>query len=273
MIDLAGRHIVVTGASAGIGAELCRQLGAQGCRVTLAARRIEKLSDVAAQTREAGGETEVAQCDVTSRGQVIALATAARARFGEIDVWVSNAGSGIRHRVLEATEDDMLSLYRINCLSSLWGYQAVIPGWLSQGRGGQVIDVNSVGGKAGFPLAAGYCAAKHAMSGLGDVLRQELRSREIVITTVYPGVTVSDFSQSAVSRISDETRESTENRWRRAPWFVRKTVAAQSTAHVARSIVRAMHTCATHIYPNHWAALAALIYNLAPGPVLRLLAR
>jgi len=269
MADLAGKHIVVTGASAGIGAELCRQLGARSCRVTLAARREDRLEEVAAQTREAGGETEVIRCDVTSRDQIFALAAASRERFGEIDVWVSNAGSGMRHRALEATEDEMLSLYRINCLSSLWGYQAAVPAWLEAGRRGQVIDVSSVGGKAGFPLAAGYSAAKHALSGLGDVLRQELRSREIVITTVYPGVTVSDFSQSAASRISDEARAATEDRWRRAPWFVRKVVSAQPTEHVARAIVRAIETRATHVYPHRWAALAALVYNLAPRLVLR----
>lgn len=273
MADLAGKHIVVTGASAGIGAELCRQLGAQGCRVTLAARRVEMLNAVAAQVTTAGGEAEAVQCDVALRERVFALAAAARERFGEIDVWVSNAGAGMRHRVLEATEDDMLWLYRVNCLSSLWGYQAVIPGWIEQGRGGQVIDVNSVGGKAGFALSGGYCAAKHAMSGLADALRQERLPRGITITTVYPGVTVSEFSGSAIDRIAPEDKVTSADRRRRGGWFVRKVLEVQPTAHVARSILRAMQTRATHVYPHRWAALAALTYNLAPRLVLRQMTR
>ncbi|HES58576.1 MAG TPA: SDR family oxidoreductase [Firmicutes bacterium] len=171
--NLAGRHIVVTGASSGIGAALARQLGDEGCRVVLAARRRERLEETASHVRTRGGEAAAIPCDVTSREAVFALAEAARERFGEVDAWVSNAGGGILHSALEATEEDMLWQYRLNCLSSLWAWQALIPGWLERGRG-HIVDVCTLGGKAGFAYGGGYAAAKGALSCLGDAVRQEL---------------------------------------------------------------------------------------------------
>jgi len=268
MSKLAGKHIVITGASAGIGAELARQLGAQGCRLTLAARRCELLQQVAEQVRQAGGQAQVAVCDVAQREQVLALAAAARAGFGEIDVWVSNAGHGIRHRVLQAAEDDMLEQYKVNCLSSLWGYQAVIPHWQDHQRSGQVIDVSSVGGKAGFPFAAGYVAAKHALSGLGDVARQELAGSGIMITTVYPGSTLSDFSRAVLDRTDGTITSSLSGIKRRSSLLVRILSAEQSSAHVARCIVGVMLRPRPTAYPHPGATFAAILNNFWPGFVL-----
>jgi len=273
MNELTGKHIVVTGASAGIGAELCRQLGRLGCRITMTARRRKLLGEVAEQVRRAGGEAYLETCDVTERDEVFELAEYARSQFGEIDVWVSNAGGGMRHRLLEAEEADMLLMYRLNCLSSLWAYQAVIVPWIEQRHGGQLIDVNSVGGKAGFAYAGGYCAAKHALSGMGDVLRQELARTGVTLTTVYPGLTESEFSAAVIDRTEGDQSLRTEVMSRRAPWFVRQVAAKQPTAHVARAIVNAIRRPVPFVYPHRWAALAALLYNLWPNMLLSRLNR
>ncbi|MBN2080612.1 SDR family NAD(P)-dependent oxidoreductase [bacterium] len=273
MSDLAGKHIVVTGASAGIGAELCRQLGRLGCRLTLTARRRKLLGDVTEEIRRAGGEACYETCDVTERDEVFELAEFARGHFGEIDVWVSNAGGGMRHRLLEAEEEDMQLMFRLNCLSSLWAYQAVAVPWIEQGRGGQLIDVSSVGGKAGFAYGGGYCAAKHALSGMGDVLRQELARTGITLTTVYPGLTESEFGAALIDRTASDKSLRTEVMSRRAPWFVRLMAAKQPTAHVARAIVHAIRRPVPFVYPHRWAACAALLYNLWPNLLLSRLNR
>jgi len=273
MGKLTGKHIVVTGASAGIGKLLSQRLGALGCRVTLAARRLDKLDELAAEIEAGPGQAFAAQCDVTRREEVLDLAKAARGHFGEIDIWVSNAGAGTRHGLLEATEDDMLAMYRLNCLSSLWGYQAVVPGWLEQGCGGQLMDVNSVGGLAGFAYNGGYCAAKHAMSGMGDVLRQELLGKEITLTTVYPGLTESDFSDAVTDRTGGDHSKRTTAMSRRGNFLVRKVSRKQSTEDVVAAMIRGMERPRCHVYPHRWAAFAGFLYRLNPELVLGLMAR
>jgi short-subunit dehydrogenase len=267
---LQDKHIVITGASAGIGALLATELAPCDVKLTLAARRHERLEEVAEQVRSAGSTAVVVEADVTRREAVFRLAEAARAAHGEIDIWISNAGAGMRHRVLEATEEDMLWLYRLNCLSSLWGYQAVVPGWLESGRGGQVVDINSVGGKAGFKLGGGYCAAKHAMDGLAQVLRQELLGRGIHITTVYPGLTESEFHSSLVSRT--EAKSPTQQA-RRGNWLIRRIARKQSTEHVVGCIIRALEKPVPQVFPHRWGAFGALLFNLLPGKVLAAMER
>ena len=273
MIDLRGKHIVITGASAGIGAGLARELGRRGARLVLAARRGDKLNGVAQDVQAAGGEAFAVTVDVTERAQVFKLAEAARTHFGEIDIWVSNAGAGIRHRLLEATEADMLAQFRLNCLSSLWGYQAVLPAWLEQKRSGQIIDVSSVAGKIGFAYGGGYCAAKHALSAIGDTMRQELAGRGIHITTVYPGPTVSDFSDAATDRTAGEYTNRAGRMQKHRSLLVRKVAHRQSTDYVVQRIIRAMERPVPVVYPHRWSAYAVLLGNLLPGFALRQAAR
>jgi short-subunit dehydrogenase len=278
MSDLTGKHVVVTGASTGIGAELCRQLGARGVRVALAARSADRLVQVAAEVERAGGQALTVPTDVTQRAQVLALADAARTRFGEIDVWVNNAGAGVRHHLLNASEADMLAQFKLNCLSSLWAYQAVIPGWLERGISGQVIDVSSLAGLSGYLHHGGYSSAKHALSGLGKTMRQELAGRGITITTIYPGPTVSDFSANVLARDHGGTEPtaplaSSESYRRSRNPLVRAFSAKQSTAHLARVIIRAMETHPLRVCPHRWGNLLIWLLEHAERPVLRLLAR
>jgi short-subunit dehydrogenase len=319
MDALSGKHVVVTGASAGIGAELCRQLGARGAHVTLAARSADKLARVAAEVAGAGGQAQAVPTDVTERAAVLKLADAARARFGEIDVWVSNAGAGVRHSLLTASESDMLAQFRLNCLASLWGYQAVIPGWLERGAAGQVIDVSSLAGLSGYLHHGGYSAAKHGLSGLGKTMRQELAGRGITLTTIYPGPTVSDFSANVTARDDGRTESaapssaesaastagaglgphpepgdhpagqaalpasagtnpaatlaSSESYRHSHNPLVRAFAAKQSTAHLARVIIRAMETRPLRVCPHPAGNMLIWLLEHAERPVLSLLAR
>jgi short-subunit dehydrogenase len=273
MVKLEGKHIVVTGASAGIGAEVCRQLGAKHVRVVLAARRRELLDEIAEQVRKAGGEAKAVVCDVTDRGQVFALADNARSEFGEIDAWINNAGAGIRHLLLDATEEDMLHLFRLNCLSSLWAYQAVIPHWLDKGSGGHMIDVCSLAGKAGIAYSGGYAAAKHALSAIGDAMRQELIGTGINVSTIYPGLTVSDFHKARPDRIGGTVDVDKERLGMSRNPLTRRVRRAQSTEYVARLIVRCLENPRPTVYPHGWGNFAVLLNNLLPGLVLKLMSR
>jgi short-subunit dehydrogenase len=269
---LAGKHIVVTGASSGIGAALALQLGGEGSKVVVAARRLKPLNEVASHVRTAGGEAAAIPCDVTSRDAIFALAAEARERFGEIDAWVSNAGGGILHSALDATEDDMLWQFRLNCLSSLWAYQALLPDWLARGSG-HIVDVNTLGGKSGFAYGGGYAAAKGAMSCLGDSVRQEIAGTGVHVTTVYPGITATDFSRVRPDRTGGRL-ESVGRRLRERRGFIARTILApQSPEYVARCIVRVLKRPRPVVYPHRWGALATLINNFWPGIALGVVAR
>ena len=139
--------VVITGASAGIGAELAKQLGARGAKVVLAARRKPELDAVA---KAIGDHALAIVTDVTKRDDVEHLAKAAIERFGRIDVWVNNAGRGISRSVADLVDDDLDAMWRDNMKSVVYGVQAVLPHFKSK-NAGQIVNVSS--GLSRAPLA------------------------------------------------------------------------------------------------------------------------
>jgi NADP-dependent 3-hydroxy acid dehydrogenase YdfG len=189
--------IVITGASAGIGAELARMAGARGTKLVLAARRQLKLEAVAAKS---GREAIPVVTDVTRRGEVERLRDAALARFGRIDVWVNNAGRGITRSVTELTDEDLDSMWRDNVKSALYGMQAVLPHFKSR-NAGQIVNVSSgLGRMPTVPMRSAYSAAKHALNALSACLRLELRQTHpgIMVSVVMPGIVATEFGVNAL---------------------------------------------------------------------------
>jgi NADP-dependent 3-hydroxy acid dehydrogenase YdfG len=194
--------IAITGASAGIGAALARQVAAQGASVVLLARRERALADVVATMNAAAGRetaTLVKVTDVTRRDEVEAAVAAALARFGKIDVWVNNAGRGISRPVSALTDEDIDDMMLVNVKSALYGMQAVLPHFKTRGRG-HIINVSSMLSRVPFaPHRSAYSAAKHALNALTANLRMELAAEypEIHVSMVHPGVVATEFGVNA----------------------------------------------------------------------------
>jgi NADP-dependent 3-hydroxy acid dehydrogenase YdfG len=182
---------VVTGASSGIGAATARRLAAEGFEVWAAARRTDRLAELAAGT---AGISPIA-LDVTDPDSVAALAARAAAEPAGIAVLVNNAGGAIGlEPVAEADPDDWLAMYESNVLGALRMTQALLPA-LEAGTGGHVLLTGSIAGHGVYPGGAGYSAAKYAARAMMETLRLELNGRPIRVSEIAPGmVATEEFS-------------------------------------------------------------------------------
>jgi NADP-dependent 3-hydroxy acid dehydrogenase YdfG len=188
--------VVITGGSAGIGAALGAEVGRRGGRVVLAARRERELEEARGR---AGDEAIAVVADVTRREDSAKILAAALARFGQVDVWVNNAGRGITRPVSQLSDEDIDEMMLVNVKSALYGIQAVLPHF-RQRRRGHIINVSSMLGRVPYAtIRSAYSAAKHALNSLTANLRMELRPElpDVHVTCVLPGVVATDFGTNA----------------------------------------------------------------------------
>lgn len=196
MSALDGKVVVITGASAGIGASLAELVARRGGRTVLLARREQALGEVAARC---GAEALPVVADVTRRVDLERALAAGIARFGHVDAWVNNAGRGISRPVSQLTDEDFDEMMLVNVKSVLWAMQCVLPHFRERGSG-HIVNVSSMLGRVPFaPIRSAYSAAKHALNALSANLRMELRAEHpgIHVSVVSPGVVATEFGLSA----------------------------------------------------------------------------
>ncbi len=242
--------VVVTGASAGIGAALAEELHRRGARVVLAARRRDALLAVARRC----GEAEVVPTDVTVRAEVERLRDAALARFGRIDAWVNNAGRGITRDVEHLTDEDVDGMVRDNLKSALYGMQAALPVFRAARRG-VLVNVSSMLSR--FPVAtmrSAYAAAKAGLDSLTEALRMDLARElpDVRVVLVLPGVVATDFGNNAVGGGPDS----------------RALPGCQPVEEVARIVADGMWSGPLDLYtrPEGLAPVLAHLQALAAAP-------
>ncbi|MEM1347559.1 MAG: SDR family oxidoreductase [Myxococcota bacterium] len=184
--EFRDKVFLITGASSGIGKELSVQLARSGARLTLAARRAEKLEDVALEVERLGGQALVLPTDVGVEEQCARLIEQTVAHYGRLDALINNAGIMMwaRFDELESLEP-MERLMRVNYYGAVYCTHYALP-HLKRARG-RIVSISSLTGKFGVPTRSLYAATKHAMAGFFDSLRIELRDEGVAVTTVYPG--------------------------------------------------------------------------------------
>ncbi len=193
---MTDKVVVITGASAGIGAAAAELLASRGMKVVLVARRKEALDAVAAKC---DGNALVVVADVTDRAAVRRVVDSAIERFGRIDVWINNAGVGITRMPSELTDEDVDEMMRLNVKSALYGMQEVLPHFKSR-KDGQIINVSSMLGRIPFAtFRSAYCGAKHFLNALTIAFRNEVQQTHpgIQVSLLSPGVVRTEFGVRA----------------------------------------------------------------------------
>lgn len=181
----AGRSILVTGASSGLGAAAVRRFAAGGGHVYAVGRDQGRLDEVAASCADLPGEVRTGQLEITSPASCREAVAAAAEAFGRLDVLVNNAGRHDFRRTTEVTEEQWSTDIAVNLSGAFFLSQAAIPHLIE--AGGNIVNVSSVAGLAGETYSAAYTAAKHGIVGLTKALAVEYLHSPLRVNCVCPG--------------------------------------------------------------------------------------
>ncbi len=193
--NIAGKVVVITGASSGLGEATARLLSSQGATVVLGARRLDRIKSLADELIRKGGKALAIQTDVTQVDQVKRLVESAAQTFGRIDVMINNAGL-MPHSPLERLKiDDWNRMIDVNIKGVLYGIAAALP-HMKQQKSGHFINVSSVAGHKVRPGSAVYAATKTAVLVISEGLRQEVKPYNIRTTVISPGALATELPNS-----------------------------------------------------------------------------
>jgi short-subunit dehydrogenase len=192
---LKNKVIIVTGASAGIGKATAVALAAAGANLVLVARREERLQTLRQQLAALPGKRLVIAGDIRQESFAPHLVEQTVAEFGRLDILINNAALGHRSLLVDMPPEDMRTILETNILGLLFITQAALK-IMQEQRSGQIINISSIVGQRPLPNSALYSASKTAVNFLSRSLRIECRPYNIKVTTVYPGLTRTEFGQA-----------------------------------------------------------------------------
>jgi 17beta-estradiol 17-dehydrogenase / 3beta-hydroxysteroid 3-dehydrogenase len=195
--DLAAASVIITGASSGIGFATAEAFAAAGAKVTLAARRADRLEELATVLRERGVEVAVAPTDMRDEAQIVRMIAVARERFGGVDVLVNCAGLGRQAPLTTGATEHWREMLEVNVLGLCIATREAVRDMERRGVGGHVVHVSSMAGyRIPSPQAGVYPATKFAVRALTEALRQELRAKDsaIRVSCVSPGQVETEFA-------------------------------------------------------------------------------
>jgi len=203
---LSQKVALVTGASSGIGEATALALAAEGARVAIAARRIERLDDLARRIREGGGEALPIEADVTDETQASAMVERVLRTFGRLDILLGIAGVGVAAPFQNTMTAEYRQMVEVNILGLLYPIHAALPAMKRQGAGHIVIMSSGVG-RYIHPSTV-YSGTKHAASAMAESLRREIGKDGVRVTSVEPGAVRTEF----ISQMRPDVREAVERR-------------------------------------------------------------
>jgi len=257
--DFAGRVVVITGGSRGLGLIMARELAKEGANLVLVARHEDELERAAddLRSRQPSAEVLTIVADVRRRHDAEQSVAQAIDRFGRIDVLINNAGiiqvGPLDHTKLSDYEDAMNTHF----WGPLYMVLASVPHMRRRGEG-RIVNISSIGGKISVPHLVPYCASKFALTGLSDGLRAELIREGIVVTTVCPGLMRTGSAVNAMFK---------GKRPQEYAWFAISDslpLASIDADRAARQIIAACRRGDAELIITLQAKLAVLAHDLAP---------
>jgi len=195
MSKLENKVVLITGASSGFGEDAALLFAREGCKVVLAARRIDRLQNLAAKIQEEGGEAIAIPVDIVDSVEVDNMVKTALDLYGHIDILFNNAGIG-RTDWFEnhSLERDINTLVQVNLIALMQVTRVVLPHMLER-RQGHIINMVSVAGLIASPLITSYSASKHGARAFTDALRREVSPFGVKVSGIYPGPAATEFGQ------------------------------------------------------------------------------
>lgn len=199
MAKLDGKVAVITGASSGIGEATAEALAAEGANVAVAARRTDRLDDLAQRIKDGGGKVITVECDVADEDQAHALIQKTEAEFGRVDILVNNAGVMLLSRLDKGLSDEWRQMFDVNVLGLMYVTNAALEVMKRQ-QSGHVVNISSVAGRVTNPNGGVYSGTKFAVNAISDGLRKENVDDNLRVTVIEPGAVATELTE----HISDE---------------------------------------------------------------------
>lgn len=263
-IDLAGKVVVITGGSRGLGLALAREFQAAGAQLALCARNADALARARRQLMVPDNALFTDVCDVRQEAQVEKFISGTIAHFGRVDVLVNSAGIITVGPMENMDMDD----YREALETHLWGplrmVHAVLPAMRRAG-GGRIVNIASIGGKVSVPHLLPYSASKFALVGLSEGMRAELLRENILVTTVCPGLLRTGSPQNVGVKGQHELEYALFKLMDSLP------IISMDVRAAARKIVAACRVGQAELVLGVPAKMAALAHGIAPGLVAEMM--
>jgi short-subunit dehydrogenase len=193
MNTIKDKVIIITGASSGIGAAVARRLAREGARLALAARREDRLQQVAADAQALGAEVLILPTDVRRQEDIQRMVQAVLERWGRIDILFNNAGVGNDDALVKTKSERIRNEVGINLTAVIECAQAVLPAMTAR-KSGHIINVASIAGLIGVPGSTVYSATKFGVNGFTDALHREMLDTGVRVSAFCPGYTPSEIS-------------------------------------------------------------------------------
>jgi NADP-dependent 3-hydroxy acid dehydrogenase YdfG len=190
---LAGKTVLITGASSGIGAAVARALASEGADIVLTARRRERLEALAGEIRKSGSRAEIVAGDAREEETARRAVDSAVKAFGRLDILVNNAGVGNYKNLIDTDSDEYDEMMDSNMRSTFLFTRQAVPLMIRQ-KSGMLLMISSMAGIYGFAGEAVYCATKFAQVGFAQGLDKELRPHGIKVGVICPGGVKTEFA-------------------------------------------------------------------------------
>lgn len=253
-----GKHVIITGASSGIGEQLAWQLAEQGGIPILLARNESKLEFLTKKINtQLKADCYWYACDLSNPEEIERVFHRIQQDFEAVDALINNAGFGVFEYVEQASMESFTSMFDVNVLGLIQCVKEILPKMVER-REGHIINIASQAGKIATPKSSGYAATKHAVLGFTNSLRMEVKNKGVFVTAVNLGPVRTNFFQTADP--SGQYQKAVEG-------------YMLTSDKVAEKVIKQLFTNKRELNMPSWMELGAKMYQLMPHVMEKLLAK